>query len=97
MYRFLSFLLLVELNPLEFHPGPCLRSGEAGKGLGTVTLSTHFNLYRQQCSAIFFIFSALEAEIIVSLGHSWPFFLLLKRLYTITIKAGALDGQRRLQ
>ena len=35
MCRFLSSVLLVELSPLEFHPGPCLRSAEAGKRLGT--------------------------------------------------------------
>ena len=35
MYRFLSFLLLVELSLLEFHPGPRLRSTEAGERLGT--------------------------------------------------------------
>ena len=35
MCRFLSFLLLVELYPLEFHPGPHLRSAEAGKRLDT--------------------------------------------------------------
>ena len=35
MCRFLSFLLLVELYPLEFHPGPRLRSAEAGERLGT--------------------------------------------------------------
>ena len=34
MCRFLSLLLLVELYPLEFHPGPRLRSAEAGKRLG---------------------------------------------------------------
>ena len=34
-YRFLSFLLLVELSLLEFHPGPLLRSAEAGERLGT--------------------------------------------------------------
>ena len=56
-----------------------------------VTLSTHCTLYRQQICAIFFLFSALEAEIIMSLGHSWPFFFLLKRLYTITIKAWMHD------
>ena len=31
MYRFLSFLLLVELSLLEFHPGPRLGSAEAGE------------------------------------------------------------------
>ena len=57
-----------------------------GKGrVQTITLSTHRNLYRQQICAIFFLFSALEAEIIISLGLSWPFFFLLKRLFTITI------------
>ena len=40
---------------------------------------------------ILFEFSALEAEIILSFGHSWPFFFLLMRLYTITIKAGVHD------
>ena len=56
-----------------------------------VTLSTHCTLYRQQICAILILFSALEVEIILSLGHSWPLFFLLKRLYTITIKAGARD------
>ena len=55
-----------------------------------VTLSTHCTLYKQQICAIFFLFSALEAEIILSFGHSW---FLLKRLYnTITIKAVAHDA-----
>ena len=58
-----------------------------------VTLSTHCTLYKQQICAIFFLFSALEAEIMLSFGHSWPFFFLLKRLYnTITIKAEAHDA-----
>ena len=58
-----------------------------------VTPSTHYTLYRQQICAIFFLFSALEAEIMLSFGHSWPFFFLLKRLYnTITIKAVAHDA-----
>ena len=57
-----------------------------------VTLSTHCTLYKQQICAIF-LFSALEAEIMLSFGHSWPFFFLLKRLYnTITIKAVAHDA-----
>ena len=37
------------------------------------------------CVNMALLFSALEAEIILSLGHSWPFFFLLKRLFTITI------------
>ena len=57
-----------------------------------VTLSTHCTLYKQWICAIF-LFSALEAEIMFSFGHSWPFFFLLKRLYnTITIKAEAHDA-----
>ena len=58
-----------------------------------VTLrSTHCTLYRQQIGAIVFLFSALEAEVILSFGHLWPFFL-LKRFYkTITIKAEARDA-----
>ena len=32
---FLSFLLLVELSLLEFHPGPRLKSAEAGERLCT--------------------------------------------------------------
>ena len=35
MCRFLSSLMLVELSPLEFHPGPRLRSAEAAERLGT--------------------------------------------------------------
>ena len=35
MCRLRSFLLIFELYPLEFHPGPCLRSAGAGKGLYT--------------------------------------------------------------
>ena len=35
MCGFLSSLLLVELSPLEFHPGPRLRSAEAAERLGT--------------------------------------------------------------
>ena len=31
----ISFLLLVELSLLEFHPGPRLRSAEAGERLDT--------------------------------------------------------------
>ena len=58
-----------------------------------VTLSTHCTLYKQQICAIFFLFSALEAEIMLSFGHSWPVFFLLKRLYnTITIKAEVHDA-----
>ena len=58
-----------------------------------VTPSTHCTLYKQQICAIFFLFSALETEIMSSFGHSWPFFFLLKRLYnTITIKAVAHDA-----
>ena len=55
-----------------------------------VTLSTHWNLYRQQICAILFLLSPLGAEIILSLGHAWPFFFILKRLYTI--KAVAHDA-----
>ena len=53
-----------------------------GTGYQAVTLSTHCTLYRQQICAILilFEFSALEAEIILSFGHSWPFFFLLMRL-----------------
>ena len=43
---------------------PRLRSAEAGERLGT--------LYRQQICAIFFLFSVLGAEIILSFVHSWP-------------------------
>ena len=35
LYRFPSFLLLVEINPLEFYLKPCLKSTEAGERLGT--------------------------------------------------------------
>ena len=60
-----------------------------------ITLSTHCNLYRQQICAIFFLFSALEAEIIMSLGLSWPFFFLLKRLFTITINYSRTERMMR--
>ena len=60
-----------------------------------VTLSTHCNLYRQQICAIFFLFSALETEIIMSLGLSWPFFFLLKRLFTITINYSRTERMMR--
>ena len=66
LYRFLSLLLLVELCPLEFHPGPHLRSSAWSRRTTryqAVTLSTHYNLYRQQICAISFLFSASEAEI----------------------------------
>ena len=59
-----------------------------------VTLSTHCNLYRQQICAIFFLFTALEAEIIMSLALSWPFFL-LKRLFTITINYSRTERMMR--
>ena len=97
MYRIFSLLLLVEL---KFHPEPCLRSSEAGERLRyqAVTLSNHLNLYRQQICALFFLFSALgEEKIIMGLGPLRPFFFLLKRLYTVTIKAGLHDAQKGLQ
>ena len=75
LYTFCSFLLLVELYPLEFYLKPHLRSDEAGKRYQAVTLSTHCTLWATDL----FLFSALEAEIILSFGHSWPFFFLLKR------------------
>ena len=60
-----------------------------------ITLSTPCTLYRQQICAIFFLFSALEAEIIMSLGLSWPFFFLLKRLFTITINYSRTERMMR--
>ena len=39
-----------------------------------VTVFSHCTLYRQQIRAIFFLFSALGAEMILSFGYSWLFF-----------------------
>ena len=37
-----SFLQLVELNPLEFYPGPRLRSSKAGEQLGTKAILMNY-------------------------------------------------------
>ena len=87
---------------LPLRPPQCHRSW---KGLASetrrttryqaVTLSTQCALYRQQICAIFFLFSALGAEVILSLGLSWPFFFHLKRLFTITINYSRTERMMR--